>query len=109
MSFIDAYPALRADARSLVEETLRTGLILADLIADLLEDMPDDTRAGDLEALLDMLAGTAIPAVHAAGPDAARRTVALLGAVRDRVCADLRGAAAIAERREMRCGHIREL
>jgi hypothetical protein len=100
MSFIDAYPALRADARSLVEETIRTGLMLADLTADLLEDLPDDAYPGEsnVEVLLDMLAGTAIPAVHAAGPDAAQRTVALLGAIRDRVCADLRGAVELAAR-----------
>jgi hypothetical protein len=84
-----------------VEETIRTGLMLSDLIADLLEDMPDDAHGGEsnVEVLLDMLAGTALPAVHAAGPDTARRTAALLGALRDRVRADLRGAVELAVRR----------
>jgi len=83
------------DVRAFVEELLRTGLTLTDMLAGLLEDLPEDAFPGEDsgEVLLEMLAGTLTPVVEAAGAQTARRATALLGAVRDRTIADLRLAA----------------
>jgi hypothetical protein len=45
-------------------EVLRTGLMLQDLLCNLLEDLPDDAFPGDdnAEVLFEMLTGTISPA-----------------------------------------------
>lgn len=89
------------DVRTFVEELLRTGLALTDLLAGLLESLDENAFEDDAspgEALLDMLVGTLGPVAAAAGGPALQSATALLGAVLDRTIADLRGAAAQARR-----------
>jgi hypothetical protein len=83
------------ECRFFVEEVLRTGLMLADVLGALLEDLPDDAFPGEdpAEVLLEMLAGTFRPAAKAAGARAVREAAGLLGALGDRALADLRAAA----------------
>lgn len=86
------------EVRALVEAILRTGLLLGHVLGDLLDELPDDAFAGEDagEVLLDMFAGTIAPVADAAGGQAVRGTIALLGAVADRTVADLRAAVALA-------------
>ena len=55
--------------RDFVEEILRTGLLLVDLVAGLIESLPDDAYPGEsnAEVVLDMMTGTIRPAAEAAG------------------------------------------
>jgi hypothetical protein len=80
------------DVRTFVEEVLRTGLMLTDLLAGLIESLPEDAFPGEDggEVLLEMLVGTLTPVAEAAGARTVRQTTALLGAVCDRTIADLR-------------------
>jgi hypothetical protein len=80
--------------RVFVEEVLRTGLMLSNLIADLLEDMPDDAFPGEnpAEVLVQMLTGSVRPVLEAAGGRTLEEATALLGAMADRTLADLRTA-----------------
>jgi hypothetical protein len=88
--------------RELVEEVLRTALALEAVMASLLEDLPEDAFPGEDAALvlLEMVVGSVHPAAAAAGPRACRTATALVGAVRERVLADLRTAAELARERE---------
>jgi hypothetical protein len=88
--------------RDLVEEVLRTALALEDVMVSLLEDLPDGAFPGEDNGLvlLEMVVGSVHPAAVAAGPREVRAATALVGAVRERVLADLRTAAAIARERE---------
>jgi hypothetical protein len=85
---------------ALVEEIVRTGLMMTGLLEDLLESLPEDAFPGESHAdvLLEMLAGSTRPAVTAAGHETVRELMSLLGAVRDRTLSDLRAAAAAAPR-----------
>jgi hypothetical protein len=88
--------------RDLVEEVLRTALALEDVMASLLEDLPDGAfgeRDNGL-VLLEMVVGSVHPATRAAGARDTRTATALVAAVRERVLADLRTAADLARRRE---------
>lgn len=91
-----------AVSRELIEELLRTGFALGDLIATLLEDLPDDAYPGEDNAavLIEMVTGTCLPVVEAAGERECRAATALVGAVKDKVIADLRRAAELARARE---------
>ncbi len=94
---MDTYPVgpvTHEDVRAYVEQLLRTGLMLTDLIGGLLEDLPPDAFPGEStgEALIEMLCGTVQPAAEAAGPRALAQSAALLGAIGDRTVADLRAA-----------------
>jgi hypothetical protein len=84
-------------ARVLIEELLRTSLVLTDVIGSLLEDLPEGTFAGEDNAavLLEMVVGTCQPAVEAAGEPACWAATALIAAVRDRILEDLRAAAGL--------------
>ena len=86
------------DVRVLVEEALHTGLMLTDVMAGLLENMPDDAFPGQEpgEVLLQMVVGSMRPVADAAGADAVKQTIALLGAIRDRFVADLHEAMELA-------------
>ncbi|HVV90322.1 MAG TPA: hypothetical protein VHB53_07495 [Solirubrobacterales bacterium] len=88
--------------RDLVEEVLRTALALEGVMVSLLEDLPDDAFPGEDSGLvlLEMLVGSVHPAAAAAGPRECRTAIALVGAIRERVVADLRAAAALARERE---------
>jgi len=89
-------------ARSLVEQILITGMMLADLVTDLLDGLPDDAFPGEVhtDVVLEMLAGTSAAAVDEAGPEFVKRTIVLIHEVGDRILADLRAAAALAAERE---------
>lgn len=78
-------------AQCFVEELLRTGLTLVDLLSGLLEDLPEDAFPCEQPgaALIEMLAGSVAPAVEAAGSQTVREATALLAAIRDRTVADL--------------------
>lgn len=82
-------------ARDLVEELARTGLVLSDTLASLIEALEEDAFPGEENAgvLLEMAAGTCAPVVEAAGGVLCRDALALIVAVRERFIADLRAAA----------------
>ena len=87
------------DVRALTEQALRTGMMLSRLVGDLLDELPEEAFAGEdqVEVLFEMLIGTIAPVAAAAGVDEVRATTALLGAMSDRVLADLRAAVRLAE------------
>jgi hypothetical protein len=86
--------ALDRNVREFVEQVLRTGLMLTDVLGRLLDDLPQDAFPGEStgEVLLEMLTGTVRPVAEAAGPDTLEHCTALLGAAADRVAADLQAA-----------------
>jgi hypothetical protein len=88
--------------RELVEEVLRTAIALEDVIASLLEELPESAFPGEDNALvlLEMVVGSVHPAARAAGRRDCHVATALIGAVRERVIADLRTAAELAKQRE---------
>jgi hypothetical protein len=90
--------------RELVEEVLRTALALEDVMSTLLEDLPASAFPGEDPALvlLEMVIGSVHPAAAAAGRRDCRTATALVGAVRERVIADLRTAAELAKANEGR-------
>jgi hypothetical protein len=71
-------------ARALVEELLYAGLTLTDLLAYLLEDVPETTSSQD-GAMIERVVGACRPALAAASADECRSAAALVGAIRDRV------------------------
>lgn len=81
-------------------ELLRTGLMLTDLLAGLLEDIPAGAFPGEDpgEVLIEMLIGTLRPVTKAAGTAPVREATTLLGAVADRTLADLQAAVRAAAR-----------
>lgn len=88
--------------RDFVWEMLRTGLALSDLAESLIEALPEDAYPGEDrgEVVLDMMAGSIQPAVHAAGTDTVEHVIALMGAAYDRVITDLEAARDIVKQRE---------
>jgi len=86
------------DVRALVEELLRTGVLLVDVLGAILDELAPDAFPGESshEVLVEMVVGTVGPAAGAAGPDAVRQATALIGAVHDRVTADLKAALELA-------------
>jgi hypothetical protein len=88
--------------RALVEEVLRTAMALEDVMVSLLDDLPDGAFPGQDPGLvlLDMIVGSVHPAAVAAGARDTRTATALVVAIRERVLADLRAAATLADERE---------
>ena len=88
--------------RDFVEELLRTGLLLIDLAADLIETLPEDAYPGEsnAEVVLDMMTGTIRPAAEAAGGTLVRSATALLDATGARTLDDLQRAVELAAARE---------
>jgi hypothetical protein len=88
--------------RDLVEEVLRTALALEDVMRALLDELPERAFPGEDNGhvLLEMVVGSVHPATRAAGPRDTRTATALVGAIRERVLADLRTAAELAKERE---------
>ena len=86
-------------ARALVEEVLRVGMTLFDLVSNLIDMLPADAYPGEDtgEVLVSMVTGSIQPAADSAGETLVREATALVGAVRDRVIADLRRAAELAQ------------
>jgi len=98
-------PAATSDyVREFVEELLRTGIMLSDLLGDLIESLPDDAYPGECnaEVVLEMLIGSVRPVVDAAGKESVRSAVALIAATSDRTLTDLRRAVELASRGD--CG-----
>jgi hypothetical protein len=92
--------------RDFVEELLRTGLLLVDLAAELIETLPDDAYPGETnaEVVLDMMTGTIRPAADAAGETMVRGAIALLKASGTRTLDDLHRAVELAALRESNGG-----
>jgi len=87
--------------QALVEELLRTAFCLGGAYVSLLEDLPADAFPGEDTGavLIEMFAGSASPALEAAGEESCRTAAALIGAVKDCVLGDL-GALAQSTRSE---------
>lgn len=85
-------------AQDFVEELLEVGFALGGAYASLLEDLPPDTFPGEDRGavLLEMFAGSSLPALEAVSEAECRLAIALIGAVRDRILDDLRAAARLA-------------
>jgi hypothetical protein len=83
----------------LVEEVLRTALALEEVMAALLDEIPEEAFPGEDNArvLLEMVVGSVRPAARAAGPREVEATTALVAAIRERVLTDLRAAAALGQ------------
>jgi hypothetical protein len=88
--------------RELVEEVLRTAIALEDVMTALLDEIPERAFPGEDPGLvlLEMVVGSVHPAARAAGRRDCHVATALIGAVRERVIADLRTAAELAKERE---------
>jgi hypothetical protein len=88
--------------RELVEEVLRTALALEDVMSGLLDELPPRAFPGEDNArvLLEMVVGSVHPATRAAGARDTHTATALVGAIRERVIADLHAAAELARERE---------
>ncbi|HWF75226.1 MAG TPA: hypothetical protein VG186_17905 [Solirubrobacteraceae bacterium] len=88
--------------RDFVTEVLRTGLMLTDLVTDLIEGMPEDAYPGESCAavVIEMLIGSLRPVLDAAGEESVRSAIALLTAAQDRTLADMRRAVELSARRE---------
>lgn len=81
-------------AHSLVEELLRTGLSVIDVLSSLLDDLPENAFPGEDPAavLIEMVAGSSRPAIDAAGETGCRTAIKLIEGVREAVLRDLRAA-----------------
>jgi hypothetical protein len=89
-------------AQALIEELLRTAFALEGVLASLLEDLPEQSFPGEDNAavLIEMVVGSCLPAIEAAGEPECWAAIGLIGAVRDRVLEDLQAAAALARREQ---------
>jgi hypothetical protein len=85
-------------ARELVDELLRTSLMLTDLLTSLIEELPHDAFPGEdnTAVLIDMVAGTCTPVVAAVGEASCREAIELTVVVRERILSDLATAAKLA-------------
>jgi hypothetical protein len=97
------------DVHALTLAVLRTGLMLSDLLGNLLDALPSDAFPGedDGEVLVEMLSGTIMPVADATGREKVRDATALLAAVSDKVLADLERTAELARQGQPRprdCG-----
>jgi hypothetical protein len=95
--------------RDYVEEVLRTGIMLSELLADLIESLPTDAYPGESHAdvVLEMLIGTIRPVADDAGERSVRSAAELLARSRAQTLADLRRTAELAGRRERGGGRKR--
>jgi hypothetical protein len=86
---------LRETTDELITEVIRVAVTLDDVFTS---DIPEEAFPGEDNAkvLFDMLLGTIEPATSAAGEDACRTAVALIGAIHERILADLHAAAVLA-------------
>jgi hypothetical protein len=88
--------------QELVEEVLRTALALEEVLSGLLQELPAGAFQGrdNGHVLLEMIVGSSHPAAAAAGVRDCRSAIALVGAIRERVLADLHTAADLAKHRD---------
>jgi len=84
--------------REFVEELLRSGLALVDLVGSLIDELPGGAFPGEdsAEVLIEMVVGSSRPALEAIGKSECRSATKLIETVWDRVMTDLRDAAALA-------------
>jgi hypothetical protein len=95
--------AVEADVvRVLVEELLRASFSVADVLASLIDEVPEDAFPGEdsAEVLLEMVVNTCRPALEAAGEQECWVAAEMIGVVRDRVFEDLRKAIELSRRLE---------
>jgi hypothetical protein len=80
-----------------VWQCLRTGLMLEGLLANMLEELPEDAFPGEhnAEVMIEMLTGTIRPVAEAAGEGAVWDAIELLRDASEKVIADLRAALAL--------------
>lgn len=92
----------RGYVRAFVEQVLRTGMGLGDLLSDLIDSLPEDAFPGEnnAEVLLEMVAGSVLPVVAAAGERAVEEAIALIGALYDKTSMDLQMAVERARERK---------
>lgn len=85
----------------LVAEVLNSGSILSGLWRSMRDELsPERFDGEDPEAvLLEMMVGSAMPALRKAGAEECRRATELVGSIHDRVMSDLRLAFELMERR----------
>ena len=90
------------EVRDFLEEVLRTGSMLMELLDEVIESLPDDAYPGEsiVDVMFEMLTGTRRPAAETAGERSVRSAVALLAAGGWRALADLKRAGELARRRE---------
>ena len=88
--------------RDFLEEVLRTGSMLMELLDEVIESLPDDAYPGEsiVDVVFQVLTATIRPAAEAAGEPSVRSAVALLADSRSRAFADLERAGELARRRE---------
>src|SRR5262245_23389329 len=79
-------------AQRLIEELLKTAFSLGSVYAPLLADLPADAFPGEDPGavLIEMLAGSALPAAHSIDEASWKSTTTLVRAVRERVLSDMR-------------------
>lgn len=85
----------------LVAEVLNSGSILSGLWGSMRAEIPPTFFEGEEPeaVLLEMMVGSALPALRKAGPAECRRATELIASIHERVMSDLRLASEIAERR----------
>ncbi len=96
-------------SRMFVEEVIRTGIGLADLLGGLIDDLDkaaDQPSEGTAEMVVGMVAGSFLPAAEAAGERTLLDATALLGALNARVHDDLATALALVRDRENSDGYV---
>jgi hypothetical protein len=86
--------------RAFVDEVLRTGFMLIDVLSTLIKGVGEQTGEESAELVVGCLAGSLVPVVEAAGPECVDHCTALLGALADKTRDDLHRALEIARERE---------
>jgi len=88
--------------RALVHELLRTAFSFSGALRVVLDALPDDAfdKEDNAAVVIDMVVGSCIPAVDAAGETTAQAALELIEAVRERFVGDLAAAAQLAAERE---------
>ena len=84
-----------AGAHALVQEVLRTGFTLIEIMGNLVEELEDGDSFPDEDpavVVLEMVAGSFLPACAAAGEGTVEAATALVGALSDRTVYDLKAA-----------------
>jgi hypothetical protein len=92
---MDRGTQLHETTDELVSEVIRVAVTLEELFSSFLPSIPDGAFPGEDKAqvLFDMVLGSVEPATAAAGEKDCRTAIALIGAMRERILADLHTAA----------------
>lgn len=94
--------ARRADVEAFVLQILRTGLMLSDLAADMLENVPEGAFPGEDpgQVIIECLCGSIAPAAQTAGLETVHNATMLIREAGERTIAHLRLALELKERGE---------